>query len=353
MGTQKSTGIAQLFVLSVAFCSGCGPSKANLKVVTPIKGCVRIKGAIGPEDFQYLKASNALVISSHDKRDFEKHTGRLYWMDLSVPVEQQRVVAINTSYPKDFRPHGISFVPSETGGTLYVISHPRKGKHRHTIEVFSFNASDNKWKHIKTLRSELLISPNNLVALSDGSLFISHDNFDLGGSFSQALDAIFGRERAPITFFDGKKFHDFKNPATLGNGVLYFRQREKDYLYRAASVANALIKFRILRKDNKIVGLKRVAKIDLKTGPDNLLADSSGNLYTAGHFAPGLLLDHEEDAKVKSPTQVLRITPQGKVTELYSNRGEEISAGSVALPINKRLYIGQVYDEGILSCPLK
>ncbi len=177
--------------------------------------CRLISGVIGPEDFEYLPQEKGLVVSSLDRRAPEDTSGGLYWIDLTKPPEEQVAEPIVTNYPGHFKPHGLTFQPTEEGGRLFVISHPERGEWPHTIEVFSLTSAKtssngtHEWKHIQTLTDELLISPNDLVALSDGSLFISNDFQDLGGGIAGLfVDTLLRRKRAPLVYYNGNEFTD-------------------------------------------------------------------------------------------------------------------------------------------------
>ena len=48
-----------------------------------------------------------------------------------------------------------------------------------------------------------------------------------------------------------------------------------------------------------------------------------------------------------------KILPNGEATLIYANKGDEFSAGSVGTVVDNRLLIGQIFNDGILSCPLE
>ncbi len=339
----KISGIL-ILVISLMFLFGCAK---NIKTEIPIEGCIKITGMPGAEDFAYIEARNILVVSSCDRRSPEGVDGKLFWIDLSLSPEREVANLIDIIYPEGFKPHGVSFVPSGRGGTLYVVSHPGIEGKMHTIEVFSLNGG---WKHVETLTSDLLTSPNDLVALPDGTIFVSND-FGGGGKTLKMIDALLHIKSGNVAYYDGGEFVDLGDPESYGNGITYAEEEDGEYIYRAALMNRSIKKFKIERVDGKAVGLTYVSKVKINSMPDNLEIDGDGNIYTAAHYNSFTFLKHSKDSAEISPTQIFKVTPAGEVTELYANKGGEISAGSVGRVINGRLYIGQVFGDYVLSCP--
>ena len=330
--------------LSLMLLFGCAK---NIETEIPVAGCLPITGMPGAEDFAYIEARNILVVSSCDRRSPEDVDGKLYWINLSLPPEREVANLIDIIYPEGFKPHGVSFVPSGRNGTLYVISHPGSEGKMHTVEVFSYTG---RWSHVETLTSDLLTSPNDLVALPDGTFFVSND-FGGGGNTLKKVYALLHIKSGNVTYYDGSEFIDLGNPESYGNGITYAEEEDGEYIYRAALMNRSIKKFKIEREDGKVVGLTYVSKVKINSMPDNLEIDGDGNIFTAAHYNSFTFLKHSMNSAEISPTQVFKVTPAGEVTELYADKGGEISAGSVGRVINGRLYIGQVFGDYVLSCP--
>lgn len=329
-------------------------SKENITETVELEGCRFISGVMGPEDFEYLPEENGLVVSSIDRRASEDTLGQLYWIDLASPPEEQTAEPIVTDYPDHFRPHGITFQQTKEGGRLFVISHPSEGEWPHTIEVFSLTSSAgaHEWKHIQTITGELLISPNDLVALQDGSLFIANDFQGLGGSTGLIVDVLLQRKRAPLLYYNGKEFMDLNANVISAPGITAVTEGNREFLYLSDTMNNTVQKLEIHWDAQGNPSVELVETIDLNSSPDNFTVDEQGNVYVAAHHSFGLLLAHMADANTKSPTQVFKILPSDDYTLIYANKGEEISTGSVGAIVGDRLFIGQIFDDGILSCPL-
>jgi hypothetical protein len=330
-------------------------SKENITETVELPGCIMIPGPVGPEDFEYLEKEHGLVVSSINRQALSDTTGKLYWIELGVPPEQQVAEPIDIAYPERFRPHGITFQRTETGGKLFVISHPLTGEFRHTIEVFTLKSSAGSllWEHKQTLKDPLLSSPNDLVALQDGTLFIANDFEDIGGFAMQAITVLLERKQAPIVYYDGEQFHCVGANVISSPGIGYRQENEDEFLYQSDFMHKAVQKLRIRRTQNTIPTLELVETISLVGGPDNFTRDTENNLYVATHYSTGLIVEHGKNPAILSPTQIVRIRLNGEQHMIYANKGEEISAGSVGAVIGERLYIGQIQNEGILSCPMK
>jgi len=94
--------------------------------------------------------------------------------------------------------------------------------------------------------------------------------------------------------------------------------------------------------------------IDLGSGVDNIELDSDGGLWIGAHPQLFKMLQHARNPSKLSPSQVLHLTPRSEggfdIEEVYLNKGEEISASSVAAVDNQRMLIGAVFDPKFLDC---
>lgn len=319
---------------------------ASVKPV-PIEGCKRIQGMPGPEDMAIDRETGILYISSHERRG-ELVDGKLFQLNLNSSGEILPAL-IETNYPKNFRPHGMSLAKVNGKSLLYVISHIDIEKPTHSLEVFQIEKG--KVSHKETILDQSFISPNDLFVTTDGRIFISNDR-GTGSNFRSYVDAAFGIKRAQISYFDGKKWKLFENAVTFGNGILHKKMGEKEFLYRAATTPEKIYKYEIGQDAGETI-LKEVKVFSFDTGPDNLEEDEEGNIYFASHKSMFRFLNHKDDANYPSPSQVFRIDKNENIKELYANDGREIPSSSTALTYKNRLYISQVFNPFLLSCPLK
>jgi hypothetical protein len=109
---------------------------------------------------------------------------------------------------------------------------------------------------------------------------------------------------------------------------------------------------------NGMTGVLRYAEtIPLGSSPDNVTIDENGALWVAAHPKLLSLMRAFRNASSIAPTQIFKVLPgaqdPGRVTEVYLNRGEEISAGSVAAVHGGHMLIGSVIEPRLLDCRLK
>ncbi|MCE9500548.1 MAG: arylesterase [Leptospira sp.] len=298
-----------------------------------IQGCFKVHGMPGNEDIALSRAKKLLYISSHNRRNFDE-PGKIFSLDLGKPDGELKPKALNATYPPHFRPHGISLVQESGKELLYVISHTKQEGAQHAIEVFEMN--NEIFSHIKTLKSPLIESPNDLFALPDGRIFVSND----------------GLSPSKISFFDGKTWSMIGPGVSLGNGILYRKEKDKEYIYRSGFFAGKVLKFELIQTTDGKTDLKEVEKFEIGSGPDNLEFDDAGNIYLAAHASVFRFLRHVRSPENFSPSQIFKIDFGKKsVDEIYANNGEEISAASTGLVFENRLIISQVFEDFLLICP--
>lgn len=327
----------------VSFLAGCS-SQITQK---PLKSCKKIHGAPGPEDIVIHRPTKNLFISSHNRRNFDEN-GKILFLDLNKEPQDWKVQVLEGNYPKVFRPHGISLVEKDGKLILYVISHVMGEKIKHTIEVFEI--SKQKLIHMKTYDDEALTSPNDLFALPDGRIFVSNDH-GTGGTFRNLVDDALRLKRSKIAFFNGEKWSEIGEGIALGNGIYYRVENGLEMIYRSAFMSRSVYKYQFLGSG---IGpdLKFIAEIAVDSGTDNIEPDGKGNLYVVGHPSTWKFLQHAKKAENQSPSQVFKINENLKVSEIYANSGDEISAASTAIPYENKIFISQVFEDFLLVCDL-
>ncbi|MBE7413113.1 MAG: arylesterase [Leptospiraceae bacterium] len=316
-------------------------------VEKPLKECKRIHGSPGPEDIIIHRPSKKLYISSHNRRNFEE-TGKIFFIDLNKESKDWKTLPIEGNYPKKFRPHGISLVEKDGKLILYVISHAMEENKKNTIEVFEIIGD--KIKHLKTYSDPSLTSPNDLIALPDGRIFVSNDH-GTGGKFRNLFDDAFKLKRSKIAFFDNEKWNDLGEGVAFGNGIYYRVEDGKEIIYRAVFMSGTILKYQLV-KTEKSYDLKMISEIHIQSGVDNIEPDENGNLYVAAHPSTWKFLQHAKNKENFSPSEVYKISKDLKFTKIYANSGKEISAASTAIPFENKLIISQVFEDFLLVCDL-
>lgn len=311
----------------------------------PIEGCQKISGTPGPEDLAIDRETGILYISSHERRG-DLVDGKLFQLDLNKADAKPKL--IETNYPKEFRPHGISLATIGGKKLLYVISHRGSKMESHSIEIFQLEKD--KLKHIETIESQTLVSPNDLFVVNDGRIFVSNDRGS-GSMFRAYVDVLFGINRALISYFDGKNWIQFEKAVSFGNGILHRKVGDKEFVYRAATTPEEIYKYELINQNNK-PELKEIKVIKIGSGPDNLEEDEKGDIYLAAHKSIFRFLKHKDNPDYPSPSQIFVLDKNDNIKEIYANDGTEIPASSTGLRYKNRLLISQVFNPYILSCPI-
>ncbi len=336
-----------LSAVSALFLFQCS---SDLKDI-PLKNCVSYSGMPGPEDLVLDRGAGILYVSSHERR-IKEQDGKLFYLDLNSPNSKPSI--LETNYPKNFRPHGMSLLNRDGKYRLYVISHIAEYK-EHSVEVFERteapkgNSKIGKWTHIQTIKDPTITSPNDLFVVSENEIFVSNDHGP-GGYLKYLFQDMFGIKGAEIAYFDGKSWSSIGNPISLGNGIIFVKRQEgEEYLYRSSIGDKSVLKFPVTRIDGR-VRLGEPKSIVLGSGPDNLEIDEKGIIFVATHPSIMKFLSHVRNKENHSPTKVIKILPDDSFQEIYSNSGEQISAGSTALTYKEKIYIAQVFEDFILQC---
>lgn len=297
----------------------------------------------GPEDIEACYPERLLFISSQADRSGPQTPGAIYLLD---PEQQSNICRrLDTDYPPDFHPHGMSLLYTNGIVTLYVISHRAPGSS--FLEVFQA-ARTNSSVRLSHVYSTGIISagqPNDLRVLDDGTLVISHDQLK-GRSLYPAL--LFNIRTAPLTYYDGRRFYPLPHRAVMGNGIVHRQEKGKTILYRADTGGRCLDKIE-LYFDKGRVSTRLLQRIALPAAPDNLSLDPEGNIYIACHYSFSLFMAHARDPQLPAPSLVYRLDTSNTLHLVYADPGREIPAASVAVPFDNTLYLGQVFGDFVLA----
>ena len=310
--------------------------------------CVQVKGILGAEDITIHPGTAVAYISAHDRRGVmagEPGHGGLYAYDLRRRVPH--LVNLTPDAPADFRPHGISLhVAKEGPDLLFAVNHAGG---RDSIEIYAIGPD--KLTHRETLQSELIISPNDLVAVDAKRFYVTNDHGSAPG-FMQTLEDYFRLPRSNVVYYDGTAFRQVASGIQFANGINMSETGDRIYV-------NALIGMTLnIYERNKASGALRLQKkIRLGTAGDNIERDSEGRLWIGAHPKLMTLTRHQQDPGFPAPSQVIRVSPDSdgaeSVEEIFLDLGRRLSAASVAAIHGDRLLIGPVWDSRFLDCTLK
>jgi arylesterase/paraoxonase len=310
--------------------------------------CRLVEGPVGPEDITIHPRTGIAYVSASDRRARaagRATPGAIYAYDLNQPGAEP--VNLTPDADLSFQPHGISLW-SGGGRTdvLFVINHPAStsSTHAHTVEIFDVDGP--ALFHRATLADPLLVMPNDLVAVGVDRFYLTNTHRH-PPRVLQTIETYLQRPGAQLLYYGEGGFRVAVGDLVFPNGVNVSPDGRS--LYLALVTPRSL---RVYDRDPASERLSHRRDIFLGSGPDNIEIDASGGVWVAAH--PQLLRvgRHGNDPAKLSPSQVLRIDPESTVEEIYLNRGEEISAASVAAVSGSRLLIGQIFGDGFLDCEM-
>ncbi|UCH22196.1 MAG: SMP-30/gluconolactonase/LRE family protein [Deltaproteobacteria bacterium] len=307
--------------------------------------CKQVTGVIGAEDITIHPKSGIAYISACDRRAVnagKPGRGGIYAYDLKAvdPI----LVNLTPDAGQDFQPHGISLYVDDGGqDALFVVNHEGG---EHLIEIYDIN--NERLSHRKTLSDPMLVSPNDLVAVGPDKVYISNDHHYASG-FLRSLEDYLKLRMSTVIYYDGSRFVKAASGIGYANGINAGSDGRTIYLAAVTELS-----LHIYDRQTATGKLVLKEKIKLGTGADNIEIDKEGGLWIGAHPKLLTFVQHAKDGSKISPSQVLNLTPRTgvgfNIEEVYLNRGEEISASSVAAVHNNRMLIGGVFDAKFLDC---
>ena len=242
--------------------------------------------------------------------------------------------------PDHFRPHGVSLhIDAQGQRSLVVINHPvNRGEEPEHVELF-VEEEPGRFRHVRTFSDPLFTSPNDLVAVGFGQYYVANDSPPNSG------------ETTNLVYVDNDRARIVADGVRSGSGINV--SLDGEHLYIAETGGSAL---RVLRRTDPNGNVSNVAEIPLGTAPDNIDVAADGSLWIGAHSSLLGLVMHFI-AGTNAPSQVLRVdisdTDNPQIEEIYYNRGDEISAGSVGLTYGNELLIGSITARKILRCEME
>lgn len=301
----------------------------------------QIGGMPGAEDIVIDRRRQLAFISSCDRRAAQKgqkHVGTIFLLNLTAPHLRPHDLTAGWNQP-DFRPHGISmfFDPIDSSTWIQVINHGDRG---HSVEVFRFTGAE--LEHFRTITGDFLKSPNDLAATGREQFYFTNDH-GASGSVSQWKDFLL-IGTGEVGYFDGKNAHLLVSGLRYANGIAIGPDAKT--LFVACTTDRTIGVYQIQPWQFRY-------SIPVGTGVDNLDFDENHDLWTAAHPKMLAFLRHAKDPANRSPSQVLKISAdeQGRYTlldEKCLDDGTSLSGSSVAASFQGMVYLGSVFDDGIL-----
>ncbi|HMQ48705.1 MAG TPA: SMP-30/gluconolactonase/LRE family protein [Saprospiraceae bacterium] len=304
-----------------------------------------IPGMMGAEDITFDHQTGVALISSYDRRSVRAGVpakGAIYQLDFST--SPPRIVDLTLAFEQaDFHPHGIALFMDPVDGSKWLLAVNHRDSF-HCVEIFRY--TDTALVHSETIRSPLMVSPNDLVATGKRSFYFTNDHGEPGGVSHWKDFLVIGTGQ--VGYFDGQEVKILAKGIRYANGINI--SQDGKTLYVAATTDGSIIQY-------EVAPFRRIGKINCRTGVDNLEWDEHGNLWVGAHPKMLAFLGHSKSAQKQSPSQILKVyweeEQQAQVEEIYLSKGEPLSGSSVAAVFQNRLLMGTVFEDGILELYLE
>lgn len=317
------------------------------KTIKPINTdmCEEITGVVGAEDITFIPGTNRMFISSYDRRievadPSESIPGVIYEYDLDTQVLKQ----VSPDFA-DFKPHGFSLYTTASGQIkLFVVDHANQ---QHQIQIFDYE--DGLLKLERTIVSNQITSPNDIVAVGGHQFYVTNDHGFVAG-LPRLLEDYLMLPLSNVVFYDGKEAREVASGFSYANGINV--NKKGDRLYLAAVSSLMVYEFERNLATNELTQIQR---INTGTGVDNIELDENGDLWIGAH--PQLLkfVAHAKNEGSYSPSEVIKIKVSDGSYDVeveYANDGKAFSGSSVAAVKGNHLMIGGVFDRRMLHCQL-
>lgn len=295
----------------------------------------------GVEDMASARKDSFLILSVDDRakrRSGKEGLHGLYWMDLrKIPFEAKPI-----SLPAELTlyPHGISLI--ETGSNEYKLAVINHVNGNHSVEIFNIRQGTVEYSH--TLTDPNLISPNDLVWVDANRFYYSNDHGSTSalGIFAENY---LGVAKANVGYYDGSSFKIVAEDMAYPNGLVV-DQSGKNLL--VASSRSFLIRVFEMQADGSLTFLE---DIPTGTGVDNLERDEEGAIWSGAHPDLMTFSAYAAGKKLIAPSEILKLYVSDqklKQTTVWLDKGETMSASSVAIPFGDYLFLGNVMDDQLL-----
>lgn len=306
-------------------------NKNNDKIVKKIP-------VAGVEDLTVVENNDFAIFISYDRaseRDGEPKQGGIYFMDLKD--NGFRTKLLTAANQRKLSPHGISLIRIDSlRHRLYVINHA-EGE---SIEVYDLYQKDSL-VHYKTIRNELIYSPNDIVAISEDAFYLTNDHY-YSSTMGRLAEDYLGLAKCETVYFDGTAYRVVANDLAYANGINFDASRNLIYIASPRG-------FKINVYDRLQNGdLKYIESIDCGTGVDNIELDDDGNLWVGCHPSLLAFAFYAKGNKEFAPSEIIKIDYREKgdytIESVYVDDGKSMSASTVAGIYGNLMLLGNVMD---------
>lgn len=238
-------------------------------------------------------------------------------------------------------PHGISLIEIDSAKhRLFVINHAQG----ESIEVYDLFHKDSL-VHVRTMRNELIYSPNDIVAISEDKFYVTNDHY-YSNTIGRLAENYLEISKCETIYFDGSDYRVVDNDLSYANGINFDSNR--DLMFIASPRSFKINVYNRLQNGD----LDYIESIDCGTGVDNIEFDKEGNLWIGCH--PNLLAfsSYAKGNREFSPSEIIKINYRKKgdfaVQSIYVDDGKQMSASTVAAIYDNLMVLGNVMDNHFL-----
>ncbi len=309
--------------------------------------CRTIELAASAEDIQIDDMRKLALLSYLDRRariSDPQITGTIMLLDLSSAAPRPR--AALSFDPPDFRPHGLSlYQPPDAAARLFAISHPAADEHR--VELFE-QTPGGSYSPLATIEDPLFHHPNAIAALGPRQFYIANDS-GARNWLDRAQELLFRRGLSTIVYYTGDSARIVDQRLRSVAGIALSADLTR--LYAAETMGKAL---RVYKRDLATGAIELLESVPLDGAPDNLNVAADGSVWISVHPRSLALVRHFMNADKLAPSMIVRYDPAAaereRVSTVYVNHGEAISAASVAAAYDDHFAIGSITDHKVLLC---
>jgi len=287
----------------------------------------------GAEDFTINYEDGFMIISQDDRagrRDGNPAQGHLYYLDLDSGNFQPR--KLTAGHKLKFYPHGISLLKLDSAHyQILVVNHARG----HTIEKFEL-FGDDSLVYTTTYRDVSMISPNDVIALDEGSFYFTNDH-GYTSYWGRMAENYLGLAVSNVIYYDGK-YREVASGISYANGINISLDRSQVLVASPRSFSLGYYDI----QENGDLSLNH--HLDVGTGIDNIELDKDGNVWMGAHPSLLAFTSYAVGKSEIAPSEIIKVTGD-EVESLYTNDGSFVSASSVAAPYRDLLFVGTVMDD--------
>lgn len=289
----------------------------------------------GPEDMvvDTITGQPRILISCNSRRQGQPYYGEINAYDPATG----RVSVIKRHEPRElkFYPHGVDLVRVGDTLMLLVVSNAPDEQ-----AILRYRLYRDSLVFVNKITDPLIVSPNAVTGLADGSILISNDMGRLG-NFWEALLIL---KRAKIAYWHYGHCSVAAGRFCYSNGIT----NRDGKVYLASTRQDKIFSFDM--KDSLMVNKKVVSKMH---GPDNLRF-TGDDLLVACHLRFLDFLKHRKDSTHFSPSTAYQVNVKsGDKKVVYYDGGAQVSTAATALEYGGSLYLGGVFDAKIVRKRLR